>query len=358
MPILCISRRRWRRYAAFVAVAVVSTTLLSACDAAPRVIASTTQPSAPLLPPAPSVQVGADTVSLLRSGAPTFHELRALIDTAHASVHVEVYEFGQTSLADALIAAHRRGVAVTVIDDPSELHSAVITVRLREAGVDVADYPVRKLMIDHVKLLVVDGTVAVVGGINWGVNSPANRDYDAMVRGPVVGNLDRVFLRDLVTCGRAVAVPDPLLDPAILVASTLPATEIRPLALAVIESAHASLDLELFVLTDTGIVHALEAAQRRGVAIHVLLDPSQPSSDPSFQALRSAGVAVRLYRSHGELLHAKAIVADARAVLFGSANWSGGGFARNHELDIEIVDSPAVAAAMLAQMALDWRASA
>ena len=265
------------------------------------------------------MQVGADTVSLLRSGAPTFHELRALIDTAHASVHVEVYEFGQTSLADALITAHRRGVAVTVIDDPSELRTAVITVRLREAGVDVADYPVRKLMIDHVKLLVVDGTVAVVGGINWGVNSPANRDYDAMVRGPVVGNLDRVFLRDLVTCGRAVAVPDPLLDPAILVASTLPATEIRPLALAVIESAHASLDLELFVLTDTGIVHALEAAQRRGVAIHVLLDPSQPSSDPSFQALRSAGVAVRLYRSHGELLHAKAIVADARAVLFGSA---------------------------------------
>ncbi|TME44673.1 MAG: phosphatidylserine/phosphatidylglycerophosphate/cardiolipin synthase family protein [Chloroflexi bacterium] len=332
MPILCISRRRWRRYAAFVAVAVVFTTPLSACDVAAGVIASTAPPSAPLLPPAPSVQVGADTVSLLRSGAPTFHELRALIDTAHASVHVEVYEFGQTSLADALIAAHRRGVAVTVIDDPSEPHTAVITVRLREAGVDVADYPVRKLMIDHVKLLVVDGTVAVVGGINWG--------------------------RDLVTCGRAVAVPDPLLDPAILVASTLPATEIRPLALAVIESAHASLDLELFVLTDTGIVHALEAAQRRGVAIHVLLDPSQPSSDPSFHALRSAGVAVRLYRSHGELLHAKAIVADARAVLFGSANWSGGGFARNHELDIEIVDSPAVAAAMLAQMALDWRASA
>src|SRR5205807_1038417 len=280
MPILCISRRRWCRYAAFVAVAAISTTLLSACDVAAGVIASTTQPSAPLLPPAPSVQVGADTVSLLRSGAPTFHELRALIDTAHASVHVEVYEFGQTSLADALITAHRRGVAVTVIDDPSELHSAVITVRLREAGVDVADYPVRKLMIDHVKLLVVDRTVAVVGGINWGVNSPANRDYDAMVRGPVVGNLDRVFLRDLVTCGRAVAVPDPLLDPAILVASTLPATEIRPLALAVIESAHASLDLELFVLTDTGIVHALEAAQRRGVAIHVLLDPSQPSSSP------------------------------------------------------------------------------
>ncbi|HWW09586.1 MAG TPA: phospholipase D-like domain-containing protein, partial [Candidatus Acidoferrales bacterium] len=62
--------------------------------------------------------------------------------------------------------------------------------------------------------------------------------------------------------------------------------------------------------------------------------------------------------SHGELLHAKAIVADEARVLFGSANWSGGGFARNHELDIEIVQSPAIALAMLAQMRLNWDASA
>jgi phosphatidylserine/phosphatidylglycerophosphate/cardiolipin synthase-like enzyme len=44
-------------------------------------------------------------------------------------------------------------------------------------------------------------------------------------------------------------------------------------------------------------------------------------------------------------------------VLFGSANWSGGGFARNHELDIELIAAPAVAG-MLAQMNLDWAASA
>jgi phosphatidylserine/phosphatidylglycerophosphate/cardiolipin synthase-like enzyme len=58
------------------------------------------------------------------------------------------------------------------------------------------------------------------------------------------------------------------------------------------------------------------------------------------------------------LLHAKAIVADATSVLFGSANWSGGGFARNHELDIELAAAPVVAGEMLAQMQLDWAASA
>src|SRR6202035_3275835 len=95
---------------------------------------------------------------------------------------------------------------------PSELTSVAIAALLRTAGIDVVDYPVRKQMIDHVKLLVVDGSVAVVGGINWGVKSPANHDYDAEVRGPVVRNLDRVFDRDLVTCGRDAPVPDPGAD--------------------------------------------------------------------------------------------------------------------------------------------------
>jgi phosphatidylserine/phosphatidylglycerophosphate/cardiolipin synthase-like enzyme len=313
-------------------------------------------PQAPLLGPAPPVTIGADQVTLLRSGHATFARLKALIDAARASIHVEVYEFGQRGLAGALIAAHARGVAVTVVDDPSELAS--VATMLRTAGVDVVDYPVRKQMIDHVKLLVVDAEVAVVGGINWGVNSPANHDYDAEVRGPVVRNLDRVFERDLVTCGRATSVPDRVSDAVIDVAATLPGVEIRPLALGLIDAAQHTLDLELFVLTDTGVVHALEAAALRGVAVRVLLDPSQPSSDPSYAALVADGIQVRWYRSRGELLHAKAIVADSTSVLFGSANWSGGGFARNHELDIELSAAPVVAAEMLAQMDLNWAASA
>jgi phosphatidylserine/phosphatidylglycerophosphate/cardiolipin synthase-like enzyme len=213
-------------------------------------------------------------------------------------------------------------------------------------------------MIDHVKLLVVDSQVAVVGGINWGVNSPANHVYDAELRGPVVHNLDRIFTRDLVTCGQVVSVADAVSDPSIDVAATLPGAEIRPLALGLIDGARHSLDLELFVLTDTGVVHALEAAALRGVHVRVLLDPSQPSSAPAYAALLAAGIQVRWYRSRGELLHAKAIVADATSILFGSANWSGGGFARNHELDIELPSAAPVAADMLDQMDLDWVASA
>jgi phosphatidylserine/phosphatidylglycerophosphate/cardiolipin synthase-like enzyme len=331
---------------------------LAGCDSAQAAGRASTPSPAALLGPAAPVTVGADQVTLLRSGPLTFARLRSLIDDARISVHVEIYEFGQPDLATALIRAQQRGVGVTVIDDPSELSSVATAALLQAHGVDVVDYPIRSEMIDHVKLLVVDARVAVVGGINWGVNSPANHDYDAEVTGPVVTNLDRVFSRDLVTCGRDVAVPDAIPDPSIIVAATLPGAEIRPLALALINGAAHTLDLELFVLTDTGIVHALEAAAARGVHVRILLDPSQPSSDPSYKALRQDGVDVRWYRSHGELLHAKAIIADADAVIFGSANWSSGGFARNHELDIDLPGAPSVAAGMLAQMDLDWAASA
>lgn len=328
--------------------------LLCGCDAA---AAATAPAPPPLLGPAPPVEVGPDSVTLLRGGAATFAQLQRLLDTARRSVHLEMYELDQPSLVAALIAAHARGVAVSVLDDPSETHSAATAQQLRAAGLDVIDYPVRRLMIDHVKLLVVDSSVAVVGGINWGVASPANHDYDAMIRGPAVSNLDRVFLRDVVTCGGTAIVPDPLHDTGVIVASTLPGAEIRPLALQLINDATRSLNLELFVLTDTGVVHALEGAHARGVDVRLLLDPSQHSSDPSFQALLGSGVPIRWYRTRGELLHAKAIVADSSAVLFGSANWSGGGFARNHEVDIEMPGVPAVAAQMLDQMHLDWAAS-
>jgi len=337
--------------------AVAAAALVVGCA---QVQASAVPPAlpAPLLGPAPTVQVGPDQVALLRSGPATFARLESLINAARVSVRVEIYEFGRRALAAALMAAESRGVSVTVIDDPSEVSSVATAALMRTGGVDVVDYPVRKQMIDHVKLLVVDAAVAVVGGINWGVSSPANHDYDAEVRGPVVRNLDRVFARDLVTCGRDVRVPDPVADTSIVVAATLPGAEIRPLAIGLIDGAQHTLDLELFVLTDTGVVHALEAAALRGVAVRVLLDPSQPSSDPSYAALRGNGIQVRWYRSRGELLHAKAIVADATSILFGSANWSGGGFARNHELDIDLISAPVVAAEMLAQMNLNWAASA
>jgi phosphatidylserine/phosphatidylglycerophosphate/cardiolipin synthase-like enzyme len=212
-------------------------------------------------------------------------------------------------------------------------------------------------MIDHVKLLVVDGATAVVGGINWGAGSAANHDFDIEVRGPAVDNLARVFTRDLVTCGRLAVVPPPRIDPAVLVGATLPGAEILPMVLGAIATARHTLDVAMYTLTDADVVAAMEAALAHGVTVRVLLDPSERPSDASAASLRAHGVAVRLYRSSGEKLHAKAAIVDGSTVVLGSANWTVSGFEHNHELDVTIPANGAVAAAFEAQYQGDWAAS-
>lgn len=342
-------------------VACLAALVIAGCATQPPSLAGPGQASAggaPVLAPAPPVRVGEDVVTVLRSGEPTFTELLRLVNRARSAIDVEVYEFGRSDLAAALTAAHRRGVAVTMIADPSESATAATALTLRAAGVDVVDYPIRSRMIDHVKLLVVDGSVAVVGGINWGSASYANHDFDVELRGPAVANLGRAFTRDLVTCGRIDVVPAARTDPAVLVAATLPGAEILPVVLGAIAGARHSLDVAMYTLTDADAVGAIEAALARGVAVRVLLDPSERPSDPSAASLRAHGVAVRLYRSSGEKLHAKAAIIDAATVVLGSANWTFSGFQHNHELDVVIPASARVAAAFEEQYQNDWAASA
>lgn len=299
--------------------------------------------------------VGPDAVTVLPRGATAFPEIRRLMASARRSVEVEMYELQRRDLVNGLISAQARGVRVTVITDPTVNASAVSASTLRASGVDVLDYPVRKQMIDHVKLLVVDdGLVSVVGGINWGNASARNHDVDLLLRGPAARNLHRVFMRDLVTCGRRATVPPETVDTAVDVVATLPTPAIRPLVVQAIEDATSTIDLELYVITDLGIVHALERAHARGVRIRMVIDPTQRPSDGPAAELRSRGVDVRLYRGRGELLHAKTMVVDGRTVVVGSANWSAGGFARNHELDVVLPDAPPVAAVLTAAADSDW----
>ena len=313
-------------------------------------------------PPAvasPPLTVGADSVRVLIRGEAAFPVIVQLLDAARSSVHLEMYELGRRELVDALLRAHRRGVAVTVVDDPSVDVTVASAGVLRAAGVDVVDYPVRPGMIDHVKLLVVDDSLAVVGGINWGEPSWRHHDVDLEVRGPAVTSLEAVFERDLVTSGRRATVPVPPRDPGIVVATTLPGPDIRPLALRLIDGARRTLDLELYVITDRGIVHAIEAAAARGVRVRVLLDPDQRPSDPYAAEMAAAGVPVRLFAAlPGQKLHAKVGIADGRTVLLGSANWTNSGFGHNHECDVFLPDAAQVAAVIIGALDADWAMSA
>jgi cardiolipin synthase len=330
---------------------------LLAASCAPGRTPSTIGLVVPAIPAAP-IAAGPDQLVPLPDGPSAFSAIVAELRHARHSVDLELYEFQRPDLAALLLDAHDRGVVVTAIEDPSERSSRPIWAELEQGGVRVVAFPVQRLTIDHVKLLIVDGVEAIVGGINWGTHSRLNHDFDVLAVGPVVDNLERVFRQDLALAGDAAVLPEAAPDRQVQVLVTHPGEGIRAAALAAIGGAQHSIDIEMFVLSDRLVLDALATAARRGVRVRAVLDPTQPQNAATTTELRAAGALVRVYAQAGdELLHAKLGIFDRQTVLFGSCNWSRSGFTRNHELDLLVRDA-SLARVFLSRLEQDWVTSA
>src|SRR5438094_2902074 len=175
----------------------------------------------PPVMPAP-ISSGFDQLVPLPDGATAFAAIGDELGHARRSIDIELYEFPRLALAALLLDAQARGVTVTAIRDPSERSSRNVWSQLEQGGVRVVAFPLERLTIDHVKLLIVDGVRAIVGGINWGTHSLKNHDVDVLATGPVVDNLERVFLQDLALAGEASVIPPPSRDRLVQVLTTRP----------------------------------------------------------------------------------------------------------------------------------------
>jgi phosphatidylserine/phosphatidylglycerophosphate/cardiolipin synthase-like enzyme len=311
-------------------------------------------PAAPIS--ATPVTLGSDRLLPLLDGPSAFAAIRALLVQAQTEIDVEMYEFQRSDLEALLIHARQRQLAVTAIMDPSERYSRATWADLQAAGIRVLPFPVEPRSIDHVKLVIADRRAAIVGGINWGRHSEANRDYDVLAEGPVAANLQRVFDQDRMLAGDPAALPAPVADPIVRVAVTRPASDIRDAVLDAVAAARRTIDIEMYVLSDPLVIDTLVQAARRGVRVRVLLDPGQLQNLVTAATFRAAGMQAQLYHAPpGIKLHAKLGIFDHAVVVFGSCNWSRSGFTRNHELDLVIQDQ-LVAATFLARLDQDWAA--
>ncbi|MBS1563439.1 MAG: phospholipase, partial [Bacteroidetes bacterium] len=147
-------------------------------------------------------------VKLEQGGAAYFTRLKQLIDEARASLHLQVYIFAADGtgreVADRLVAAATRGVAVYVMADgyaSQHLPSSFVH-RLRAAGVHFRffeplfrsrHYYFGRRM--HHKVAVADGMYALVGGINISDSyndlpgKPAWLDFALYVEGEAAAGL-------------------------------------------------------------------------------------------------------------------------------------------------------------------------
>ncbi len=123
--------------------------------------------------------------------------------------------------------------------------------------------------------------------------------------------------------------------------SSDPQLECARAVINLFNAAKKTAHVAIFTLTESGIVDAMMAAQKRGVKVSVIADASQsdPSKDP-FQAqviqkLKQGGVDVRLATRQTALMHNKVVIFDGQTVCTGSFNWTNAAEKHNDENLVE-----------------------
>lgn len=325
--------------------------------------------------------VRGNKVTLLLDGPATYKSMYAAIAGAKHHINMETYSIEDDEVgrrfAAALIEKQRQGVQVNFIYDsvgsggtPEEFFK-----QMMGSGINVLPFnPLNPLMLrkklevsrDHRKLLVVDGKIAFVGGINISsVYSSGSfrskprtkgtrpwRDTHLRIEGPVVSDFQKLFLATWVK-----QKGEPLTSKSFFpqlghkgdeVVRALGSSPDAPYSLiyvtllSAINSAetHAYITNAYFV-PDPGLLAALKGAARRNVDVKLLLPNKTDSnlvlhaSHSYYDELLSAGV--EIYEREDALLHSKTALIDGVWSTVGSTNLDWLSLEHNQEINAVIL---------------------
>ena len=325
-------------------------------------------------------------IELLQDGPSTYQAMLEAIAGARDHINMESYildddDVGQR-FAAALIAKQQAGVQVNLIrDSVGTLGTATaFFTRLSEAGVQVVEFnPINPLTAkagwevnqrDHRKLLIIDGHIAFLGGINissvYSGSSPHLgkqaapdsalpwRDTDLRIEGPVVSELQELFIVTWAKQkGPPLAARDyfPPLEPrgsevvrAIGSSPDDPYSLIYVTLISALRSAQSEIWLtNAYFVPDPQLLATLKDAVARGVDVRLIL-PSSTDSWLVFHAGRAyydelLQAGVRLYERRDALLHVKTAVIDGVWSTVGSTNLDWRSFLHNQEVNAVVLGS-------------------
>lgn len=288
--------------------------------------------------PTTSQPVSAVQPSLLE-GQAIFDRADDMISSAKHSVLLEMYELGNLREIALLEQKADSGILVLALLDGSEKQTAkaIPELEAHHVKVQVATSPlIQKGGIQHAKMLVIDDSQVLIGGMNWGTGSVENADADVYEEGTTANEAQSVFEADWRQLGASL--------PAEVTDETISSPDIlsgKPLLSAILTDLDQAKTIQaaFFELSNHELINKLAERAKAGANVQVLLDTRMEKqiNSKAAKALSSAGVQVQFYPSN-QVLHAKMIVTDS-VVIVGSANGSYDAFTRNHELDLLMSDS-------------------
>ncbi|MGB7785428.1 MAG: cardiolipin synthase [Salinimicrobium sp.] len=308
-------------------------------------------------------------VKILQNGNNMFDSLLKDLKNAKNHIHLEYYIFNDDAIGnkviDILCERSQNGVEVMVSYDyvGSEMSSKGLK-RMNEAGVEVCSFqPVwfrnfhRKLNYrNHRKIVVIDGKIGYVGGINiceFYLNDENSdfywRDTHSRIEGEAVKSLQTQFLYnwDFLTKEEVEIkedyYPDVEVDKdiAVQIVASGPDTDfpnIMEAVLTAINTAEKSIYITTpYFIPNPEILTALCTASRSGVEVKIIIPfkgdswVARHATNSFVEQMLESGVEVFHYRKG--MVHAKTMVIDDHFATVGTANMDNRSFMLNFEIN-------------------------
>jgi cardiolipin synthase A/B len=312
---------------------------------------------------------------VLTNGIDTFNSIFAALEKATDHIHLEFFIFHNDSIGHDILNLLMRkvseGVKVRVLIDG--LVNQSLRKRfgeLRKAGVEAEEfYPVhfpflsRRLNLrNHRKIVVVDGRIGFLGGLNVGDEYLSRnmrigfwRDTFLKLEGDSVNFLQAVFLNDWNgTTGQSVFEPEyyPEADQFSVQMTQIAATgpdsdwgSMLEIFFVALTSAEKSIFIETpYFIPDEGAIMALKTAALSGLDVRIILQ-GVPDHKITYWASLSyveelLDSGVRIYQYQKGILHAKILILDSEIGVVGSTNFDIRSFSLNFEISAFIYAEP------------------
>lgn len=307
---------------------------------------------------------------VLTNGEETFHHIHEQLNKARHHIHIEYYivrddRIGQ-EIKEILINKAQEGVKVRFLYDAVgswKLSKKYIN-DLKNAGIETVCFGPVKLPFlnnkfnfrNHRKIIVIDGMIGFVGGLNIGDEYLGRnntygfwRDTHLMLRGEAVRSLQLIFLQDWYYMTNHSFLTAEYLSPQIdeknhggvqLIAGG-PDNEwsvIKNIFFSMITSAKESVWIASpYFIPDEDIFSAIKVAALSGIDVRLLV-PNRPDKRIVFHASRSyfpelLEAGVKVYEYERGFMHSKIVIVDHELASIGTSNMDMRSFHLNFEVN-------------------------
>jgi cardiolipin synthase len=313
-------------------------------------------------------------VTVLNNGSATFGEILTALREARSFIHMEYYIFANDNIGREIVnilkAKAAEGVEVRVIVDDVgswELKRSFFD-DLRAAGILIESFlqvrfpkfTSRVNYRNHRKIVIVDGLVGFLGGINvadrYLENNPEHgywRDMHLKIEGDAVNPLQMVFLTDWyfvrqeeLADSKYFPPKQPVGDSLVQITASGPDTDWPSIKMGVFQ-AIASAQKYVYIATPyfmpgETILMALKTAAMGGVDVRLLIPRKSDAiftgygSHSYVKELLEANVKVYFYKRG--FLHSKMLVSDDVLSTIGSTNIDVRSFEQNFEVNAFMLD--------------------